>query len=348
MYLALFCCFLISFVYFTSSAMGLFTDIRKRLVATPSNSGLDGRGERSTSGNVSRGKSTSRPAQPRRPQGLDAGSESQDSGVVILHKDSTLTLSSVPDYQCPNCAATAASASRANIHAKPRPSMEAMQAYPTGRPLVSAHSGHPHDQPRITDAGHDLSRPGTGYSNHSVLLPMQNQHQHHHSHQNQQQDRGFSQRPVSWGRRATTENVDPGVPSGYTRPVTPPYSVTSEQTGWNSGQPYNNMGGHPPAPASHDGHSSQRPVSWRRATDQRQPASYAGTAPSSRAPSEAGSNHPRNASKNMESSAYEAGYRDGMSRDLVQSRSIINANLPSQPSQDCEPTPKGGKFVVCF
>lgn len=300
--------------------MGFLTDIRKKLNGTPVN-GLDGRGAPGATSSVPRGRSANGAQQSRqpsrRPQGLDAGSDSQDSGVVIVHKDSQVTLPSVPDYSCPNCAAVAAASSARGVPVSARPSMEVMQPYSSSRQHLP---GHIHDQPRVVDAGHDHSRPGTGYSNHSALLPMQSQphrqqHQHHQHH-----DPGFSSRPLSWGRRATTENVAQDGPAGYTRPVTPPYSVTSEQTGWNSGQQYNNVS-HVPGPASHDGFTSQRPTSWRRATssnhnfnqDPRQQGHYAETAASSsRAPSEAGSNHPRNASKNMENTAYEAGYRDGM------------------------------------
>lgn len=316
MYLVLISCFLISFVYFTSTfAMGLFTDIRKRLNSTPSTS-LEGYGERSAPSSVSRGRTgrTSR-SQQRRPQQPDT--DSQDSGVVIVRKDSSTTVQKVPKDQCPNCAAAAAAAAPTrNVPASVRPSMDRKRSFSSSRP--PPHVGHVQNQQYITDAGHDHSRPGTGYSNQSGVPPMQHHHNHHH-HGN-----GFNSRPISWGRRATTENNVQEGPNGYSRPVTPPYSVTSEQTGWNSGQRYNDMYGHYPGPASHDGDFSGngRPNSWRRNTsshlnlhqqDQRQPRSFANSsAGGSRAPSETGSNHPRNASKNMENTAYEAGYRDGM------------------------------------
>lgn len=284
MYLILFSCALLSFVYFTSThAMGFLTDIRKKWNSTPSSSGPDGYGERSLSGSIPR----SRKSQHRqRPSGLAAGSESQDSGVVIVPKDSSITLTTVPDNACPNCAANAvrATQSRSNLsHA--RPSMDRMQSH----------------------AGYDSSRPGTA---HSGLSPLQSQHNHHTD---------FSSRPLSWGRRATTEDIARDGPGGYSRPATPPYSIRSEQTGWNSGQQYSSMYQHTPGPASQDGDFSQRPTDWRRRTsshliydsDQRQPRSFAAPSMSSRTPSEAGSAHPRNQSRNMENSAYEAGYRDG-------------------------------------
>lgn len=311
--------------------MGLLTDIKKKWNAAPS-SGLDGRGPRSTS--VPRGRSTdaSRTQRQPRPQGLAVGTDgSQDSGVVIVHKDSVQTLTSVPDHGCPNCAAAAAAAAVPARSVAPRPSMDRMKSFSGSRQQALPYQGHVHEH---TGRERSLSRPGTGYSSQSGVPSTQAQQHHHHQHH----DPGFKSRPLSWGRRATAEDVNHDVPSGYTRPVTPPYSIRSEQTGWNSGQQYNNMYGQgAPGPASHDGDFSQRPTSWRRATsshlnydsDPRQPRHQAHGSQSSRAPSEAGSNHPRNASKNMENTAYEAGYRDGKYPSSSYHTLLVNADLLS-------------------
>lgn len=288
--------------------MGLLTDIKKRWNSSASNS-IDGSQARSRS--IPRGRSSevSRSQQHHRPQALNAGSESQDSGVIIVHKDSNPAPAIVPSNGCPNCAAAAAA--RSNLT---RPSLEHMKAFSSSRPQPMSDMG------RTAEVGHDHSRPGTGYSSQFEVPPIHVQHHHHHHNQNQNHDPGFSSRPLSWGRRATTENVGQDVPTGYQRPVTPPYSIRSEQTGWNSGQQYNNMhGSNVPGPASHDGDFSQRPTSWRRATashmdhdaDLGHFRSYSRTSQNSRANSEAGPTHPRNTSKNMENTAYQAGYRDG-------------------------------------